>query len=84
VHKGNWFKGCYFSLVKVDHYYFPLGGLGWVGIGCLQLGDFVGGVPSLSLVPVLSFLLVIVGLVRWIGLYSTVQKFEPVEEGKVG
>jgi hypothetical protein len=84
MHKGNWFEGCYFSLVMVGHYYFPLGGFGWVGIGFPQLGGFVEG-GSLLVPGSYSFLssgYCWVGEVDW--PYSTVQNLEPVEEGKVG
>jgi hypothetical protein len=87
VHKGNWFEGFYFSHVKVEYYDFPLGGLVWVGVGCLQLRVFFffGGGGSLLVPSSCSFLYsgyFWVGEVHW--MYSIVQNFERVEEGKVG
>jgi hypothetical protein len=43
IHKGNWFEGCYFTLVMVGHNYFPLESFGWVGIGFPLLRVFVEG-----------------------------------------
>jgi hypothetical protein len=84
MRKGNWFKGCYLSIVMVGHYYFPLEGFGWIGTGFPQLGGFVEG-GSLLVPSSYSFLssgYFWVGEVDW--PYSTVQKIEIFEEGKVG